>query len=467
MFRAHSTQRLNELLYWLFLAWLAWLPLPIGSNRPIWVGVALAWLALIAAAWLLSWLSGRLQAPAAFQQAWPAWLPLVLLLGWIIAQAWLPGSWAAPWVREAYQAAGSDPHPLTVDRYAGIDAFWHVLLALGAFCMTVLLVQKRSQLRRLLWTLVWVGMIMAVFTSVTVMEGSGLSILGVSLSSGNTASGTFVNRNHFANYLVLALSAGVGLLLSMQTGQRASDWRQRLRRWVATLLGPKARLRVFLALMVIALVLTRSRMGNTSFFVALLIAGCIALALIRRRQRPLVILIASLVVIDILIIGTWFGVEQVVDRIQQSVTVTEQRVIIHDRVRVEANREALEILRQSPLTGTGAGSWYTVFPQWRKWDHGFLDHAHNDYLEVAVEYGLPAAVLLGLVVVLSALRAWRQLASRRDPLKLGAAFTTMMAVIAVALHATVEFNLQIPANAATFMVLLALPWLHDKEEPGR
>lgn len=34
-----------------------------------------------------------------------------------------------------------------------------------------------------------------------------------------------------------------------------------------------------------------------------------------------------------------------------------------------------------------------------------------------------------------------------------------MAVTAMVIHAAVEFNLQIPAYAATFMVILAMAWL--------
>jgi hypothetical protein len=34
-----------------------------------------------------------------------------------------------------------------------------------------------------------------------------------------------------------------------------------------------------------------------------------------------------------------------------------------------------------------------------------------------------------------------------------------MAITAMLIHATVEFNLQIPAYAATFMVILATAWL--------
>ena len=50
-------------------------------------------------------------------------------------------------------------------------------------------------------------------------------------------------------------------------------------------------------------------------------------------------------------------------------------------------------------------------------------------------------------------------ARRRDPLVRGVAFGVVMGVVAIGIHSTVDFNLQIPANAFVFMILLALGWV--------
>ena len=54
--------------------------------------------------------------------------------------------------------------------------------------------------------------------------------------------------------------------------------------------------------------------------------------------------------------------------------------------------------------------------------------------------------------------ALRTLYERRDPLCRGIAFGATMGIIAIMIHSWVDFNLQIPANALTFVVLLALGW---------
>jgi hypothetical protein len=121
------------------------------------------------------------------------------------------------------------------------------------------------------------------------------------------------------------LAIGIGLLIASMKEQTPQSWRQRLRHLSQVLLGPKARLRVYLAIMVVTLVLTHSRMGNTGFFASMLVAGLLALLLFRQSPRPVVVLIVSLLVIDIFIVGAWFGLEKVQQRIVNTTLETEAR----------------------------------------------------------------------------------------------------------------------------------------------
>lgn len=456
-------QGFPDTLFWLFMGLLVWLPLPVGSNRPVWIAVALCWLLVIMAGCIIAWMTGRYRAPEAFFSARPALWLLGIFLLWQCLQLFLffPASWglAPQLVNDAFIQAGAETARFNSDQGGAVSALWQTLLMTGVFVAALLLADSRSRIRRMLWTLVWTGLVLSVITGVYVMERLEQPFLGLNLTQYGWASGSFINRNHFANYLVLTLCSGIGLLITMQSGHQSDGWRQRLRDWIETILGPKARLRVFLALIVITLVLTRSRMGNMSFFLSLLICGSIALLLIRGRHRSLMWLIGSLVAIDILIIGSWFGVEQVVERIQQTVSVQEDgQIQVHAQDRLDASRETAAVIRQLPLTGAGGGSYYSLFPHMRQSDQKFLDHAHNDYVEFAVEYGIPAFLLLAGFIFLCLRLAIRQLAGRRDPLALGASFCTLMAAVAMGFHASVDFSLHIPANAATFMVLMALPW---------
>lgn len=196
-------------------------------------------------------------------------------------------------------------------------------------------------------------------------------------------------------------------------------------------------------------------MGNTAFFTSMTLTGIIALVFSKHASRATVILLVSLIVFDLVVVGTFFGMEKVVNRIENTTLNTVWR----DEVNVYAYE--YELLNDNLLTGAGAGSFYGVFPEYRKEDvrNIYFNHAHNDYMQFAVEFGLIGFIPLLFAVVLSFVVALQAQRKRRDSLMRGLSFSALMVIISFGIHSTVDFNLQIPANAATFMVILALGWL--------
>jgi O-antigen ligase len=206
-----------------------------------------------------------------------------------------------------------------------------------------------------------------------------------------------------------------------------------------TLLSTKASLRLFLVAMVVGLVTTRSRMGNSAFFTSLLIAGGVALVFSRHATRSTVVLIASLIVVDIFIIGAWFGVEKTMQRIEQT-TVRDVES------RGDPGNNAIELARDFPLTGAGPGSFYTAFMRYPGPEiRSYHDFAENDYIQFLAETGLVGVLLVRSLPVMALAR--------------GMAFAALMGVCAIAMHSSVDFNLQIPANAFAFMILLSFAWV--------
>jgi O-antigen ligase len=214
-------------------------------------------------------------------------------------------------------------------------------------------------------------------------------------------------------------------------------------------------------IMVIGLVLTHSRMGNSAFFISMTLTGVFYLVFVRRLTRGSLIFFASLLIIDLLIVGNFFGIEKVAERLQQTSINSEQRD--------EVARDTLVIVRDYPLTGTGAGSYYSTYPMYDtgKVGFSFYRHAHNDYVEFASEFGLVAFALLGFCVLASLWQAVGAQLNRHDRLMQGMGFAATMAIVALLIHSTVDFNLQIPANAATFIVILALAWISRHGNHGR
>lgn len=437
---------------WLFAAYLAllvWVPVPLGSNRAWSWAVLEIWVMLIAVGWLVGYIRGRHEPGNVLRKSWPM---LVCLAAWV-AYVWLQllplpigllellSPESARWHSAAVPAGSLSAAPLTLDRYGTLEAALKSTAYATFFALSLVLLSTRDRIRATTYALIVSGILQALYGT----------ILSFSAPDG-LASGTFVNRNHFAAYLVMCLSVGIGVLIASLSGRTVRDWGQFLRSAVQWLITPKMALRLLLVTMVIGLVLTRSRMGIFSFFLGLFGAGVIGLVFSQKATRSIVVLLVSLVVIDLFIVGAYFGAEKVVARIGQTSLETEDRD--------EIARYALRMWKDFPLFGSGLGSFPTVFPRYGGPATVFTyTHAHNDYAEFAAETGAIGLALLGLMVSMSFACALRAQHARRDPVMRGISFASIMAVMALMIHSFVEFSLQIPANALTFMLMLAFGWI--------
>lgn len=475
----------DRYLFYTLVAIVALVPLLAVANRPMSWATAIIATFVLFALWTLT-LSPQHAARAPALTA--ARLPMILLA---LACLWL-----------ALQYTGIGPWR-TLDTH--ITA-WQLVKTVSYLCIFILmlaLVTSRRRLQIFAWMLLISGTFQAVYGT-----------LGT-LAEGTSASGSYVNRNHLAGYLEMTLAIGIGLLIADLNRDAAPNWRERLRRWVNLFLGQKAIIRICLALMVIGLILTHSRMGNTAFFGSMLLAALIGLIIFRRSSRGVVLLFGSLILIDTFLMGTYFGLDRLQQRIEQTNLATEQRTFYNEGTVArfiesaakwfdqpdetseaqgtepsgpspasalapgstpdatgpppsERMRSLQDIIATPPadytlrdlLLGTGAGTFYTVYPRFRGADiSGPPRHAHNDYLEFGIEFGLLGAALL-VVFVASVLRtALRVQLTRHSRLLQAMGFATMMGVFALAIHSTADFNLQIHANAVTFITLTALPFI--------
>ncbi|MCV6625713.1 MAG: O-antigen ligase family protein [Cellvibrionaceae bacterium] len=429
----------DKKLFYALLALLIWVPLPLASKR-IWASMLLCtWVYALAAwaAWLLA--RQRLQPAAQLHKAWPA----LVLLG--ISLAW-----------QCYLTA--------LANIETFSAYLSTMLGLAyalVFCLCLLLVNSRERIKLLAWVLVGSALFQALYGSLMDLSGVNYLFFVPKDAYIGVNTGTFVNRNSQAGYLVMCVSIGIGLMLSTLAKTPAQNLREHSRRWMQAILSRKIVLRLSLVMIVAGLVMTHSRMGNTSFFASLMIIGPLALLLSRFNKRirhqgslkGMLILLISLVIIDIAVVGAFFGVDKVAQRLEATATNTETRD--------EVVQNALPLLQQVYLGGLGGGSFYTSFTEYRTFDSGraFYDLAHNDYLQFTLEFGLLGFLPLLLLCIWVFYLGLAAQMKRRNRVLRGVGFGAAMSILAMGIHASVDFNLQIPANALTFMVVLALGYL--------
>ncbi|EGA68798.1 O-antigen polymerase [Vibrio sinaloensis DSM 21326] len=444
--------RLEKLSFYLLLGLIIWLPIPLASNR-VWAwSIAEAWIAIQSLLLIASYVITK--TPFPFARVWRfSWLliPLGVFQIWVGFQL-IPLSiptleQISPSAAELYLQVGSSTGAISLDTHATKTA-WVKGLSYTLFAFNAaVLIYTTHRLRQVLYVIVFSGAFQAFYGAMAVLLNWEHSLVFGFKESG-VATGSFVYKNHLANYLMLCLALGIGLIVSQLHVSASGNWSERLKRWSDGLISRKMFVRLALVIMVIALVMTRSRMGNTAFFLATTVGAFAALLFYRQKPRALMMLIVSLIIVDTAVVGSVFGLDKVKERLEQTSALQETRD--------EVVQWSLPIVRDYAVTGTGAGTFYTVFPMYSQYNIGFYDHAHNDYLQFVVEVGIPATLLLGFCWLWAMFIAVKSMRQRNSKTLKGTALGGLIGLIGMLIHISVDFNLQAPANSITFILVLVL-----------
>jgi O-antigen ligase len=243
--------------------------------------------------------------------------------------------------------------------------------------------------------------------------------------------GPYVNHNHYAG--LMEMLAPIPLILSLSH------------------LGPprvRALAGACAALMVGTVFLSGSRGG----MLAILFELALLAALLVRQKRSLRTAIGIGVFLA-LVIGllAWVGGAELSQRIA---TVGPGHTGLSADFRMSINRDAVRMFLKRPILGWGLGSFPVVYPQFRSfYTNLFVNQAHNDYLQLLVEMGaLGFATMVWFVGTLYG-RGARKISGWSADAGAAMALACLLGVTGILVHSAVDFNLQIPANAALFYVM--------------
>ena len=355
--------------------------------------------------------------------------------------------------------------PVSVAEWSTRLGLAFLIMTLGLHAVAASLFDRREARRRLERALAVLGLLLAAIGLVQMATGTR-EIYGLvkprESDGGLVLFGPFVNRNHFAGYMLLVAPLALGML-----ARGLARYRDRL--------GPRANLRRILVglqssegLAVLyaavpavaclaALVASNSRSGLVALLGALAATG----ALQARRRRAIY---WALPIALLLTAFSWFGLQRT--RFGRAAGEASGRSLVW--------KDTLARMDGYWLLGSGFNTFGAAMSRVTLWElpkgatpwrepheaslakaprMGYLAHeftaglgwyreAHNDYLQVLVEMGVP-----GLLLALWA--AGRVLLSLRSrPWLLAAA-------LGLLLQSLVEFSLQLPAVTALFVVLAA------------
>jgi len=324
------------------------------------------------------------------------------------------------------------------------------------YCLFIInlavLVNKQQRIKTVCWAIMLSGLFQALYAIFLQYSGWQTSPLGFNI--GNRATGSFVYWNHLANYLLLCLSVAIGYLIGSLTGVEAVSNRAKLATVIEALLSPKWIVRIGIIIMVVALIMTRSRMGNSAFFISLLVTSVLALIIMKRPPNTLKWLIASLVILDLVIVGTYFGVDKLKERLEATSFQTEARD--------DVVRDAIPLIQDVWLTGTGAGSFYSSFLQYQTTEYqAFYDHAHNEYVQFLTEFGVIPSFTLFAMLLYVMWQAIRIMRNSRRKFNHGLALGCLMACIGMLMHSSVDFVLQDYSIVLILLSILSIIFLNQ------
>jgi len=255
------------------------------------------------------------------------------------------------------------------------------------------------------------------------------------------AFGPFVNSNHFAGLMELAVPAMAGYAWSRG---RSVGRRLALRDARFVLAGAGA------AVCFMAALLAASKMATL-----LMAVGLATLAVSSVRTARARIVMAGAIVVAGAALAGLLAETRLAERVETYLVRSHGSYFASGRL--AAWQAAIDMNRDYPVAGSGFGTFREVFVSYMPaGGHARWAQAHNDYLELLLEGG-PVALALVLWLAFGYARRVRLRSSgssRRalSPLRLGLA----VGIASLAVHALVDFNHQIPANAWTFVMICAL-----------
>lgn len=421
---------------------------PYGSVEPWWeaffecVVFALGMLWMVEGALSQGWL----------REGHIIFLPLILLALYAFIQTLpLTSNTGGESGIQLWQSISADPFETRVSVLK--------LLALAlAGALLLRYTSSRSRLRALIYTIIVISVASAFFGILrqTTQTSAGFFLSHLQPGLGY---GQFINRNHFAYLMEMAL----GLLLGMAVSRGVS------RNYIVIYLA--------LALPVwTALVLCNSRGGLFSMLAQVLFLGLLFSIARGRREdaesreseaslwsrfgRSAIFRLSLCVGLGavILIGALWIGGEPLTSRLETVSREVSAEIIDESggSRRREIWRATWQMIKDHSVTGVGLNGYWAAIPQYlNSSGQQTPRQAHNDYLELLASVGVIGAGLAVWFVVLLIKGARRSL-NATDPEKRAASLGACTGLFGIGVHSMVDFGLHITANAFILIALVII-----------
>jgi O-antigen ligase/tetratricopeptide (TPR) repeat protein len=443
-------------IFAIFIFLLVFPPLAFGTVEP-WSYTVMETLIFFS---LVLFLCGRKGERDLAVHRVPGIVPLTIFLLYILLQLLplppgllkllSPGTYAL--YKETLWAAS--PHawgPISLQRKATLAEFLRIASYAAFYLLTVQLLARKELLTKTVRTVAVFAAALAFFGMVQQFFWNGKLFWVRELTQGGIPYGPFVNRNHYAGLADMVLPLVLCLFIYYRPRYTYISRRDSI---VAFFSHPMTNVHVLLGFAAVLI--------GTSVFLSLSRGGIISLCLSvvfligmkmnRNREGKGWILVVLVVVVVFYSVG-WFGWDKVFQRFD-SLRDSQGNI---SEMRAQIWEDSLGIMKDFPLTGTGFGSFMSIYPKYRTTpSEGIVDHAHNDYIELFCDGGIIAAALFGWFLYSVLRGAYAVFLTRRDRFSIYLFIGAVTGIVSILIHSLTDFNLHIGANGLYFFFLLGL-----------
>jgi tetratricopeptide (TPR) repeat protein len=347
--------------------------------------------------------------------------------------------------------------PVSVYPYATKQGLIFAFCLLLVYWWVLYGIKDRRGMERLALGMLVFGALMAFYGLMETATGHDQILWWKKVYGQGTVTATFFNRNHLATFLSMNLLIGIGYFWSLWSSTQKGDETGKIKttRQIEKRiknLGLKGLLTgLSLLILIFTLLSTASRGGNLSTLAGLILIG----GLIRTRsahKRG----VASFFLLIMVIVA--FGAYAVGDQLWERL---KQEPFEKIEATPSLNRPALikdtwAMVRDYPSLGSGFNTYPYVFTRYAEHSLKYMDHAHNDWLELAAESGGAGLLIILSGLFLGAFRLLKPVEGNPDPLASGLKMGGMGVLLAVSLHSLTDFSLHKPANAFLLAAILGL-----------
>jgi len=285
-------------------------------------------------------------------------------------------------------------------------------------------IRSRSQAIRLSVIIISAGFIHAFSHLLQNVTGLFHASTGVMLNIGN----------HFAGYMVAIIPLAVAMSFVVK--------------------DPGKRIMLIFVSVITASAMAFSLIAGAmlAFLLSLMLIALFYASSVNTRKQSLLL---GSIIICLIVIIFWIGYKPV---FKELMTITNLEAG-SPASRLSIWKSTIAIFLDSPITGTGLGTFDYIYPQYRLPDlYLRAMYSHSDWLQLLAELGIIgfAIVLSGTIVFFFSVI--KRLNSRmfRNNWRKGLIIGGLSSVGASAAHALVEFNLHIPAISVILIIITAL-----------